>query len=128
MKTKQSNKAPAINSPEFAKLQAEWYAKLKQSGFEDAEVNEVYMHKYAGYFKAKNTPTEFQETQDFYYYATQKLQTGKFNSKLEYRIWEMFCDRVGSRETARRLKRLGYKRIGKDRVLETVRVLRERFK
>ena len=108
-------------------LTTEWYKKLEKSGFQDAEINNQYMHEYAGWFKAKHTPETFQEKQDYYLLLFQLLERGTFKNKKEKRIWEMHANAIGVRGIAKTITRLYGKKHSKNKIVKLLKTIKERF-
>lgn len=48
-----------FKSPSFKKLQAKWYKKIKDKGFEDIEKDEIYLNSFSGDFSL--VPDELSE-------------------------------------------------------------------
>lgn len=79
-------------SPEFKKLQREWYRKLKKSGFEDAEQDEVNLNQWSTYIKHRHTPSEFQAQQEYFQLAGQFLHNYRFLDDRDKQIWTLHSE------------------------------------
>lgn len=106
----------------FLRLQTKWYAKLKKSGFSDIEKQgdstALLSNKGNGYSKLARHPYNFEETQNFYRLAAWFLHEFKFESKIDRRIWELFCEGlsirlIGLDKKVRLSKRAVHRRLQK---------------
>lgn len=83
-------------SKEYVKLQKEWYAKLKESGFKDIE----YTREVDGqtfnrvlFSDSRRMKAEDYLTQEAYWHrARSYYHRGSFDSHLQYGIWEHYCE------------------------------------
>lgn len=97
-------------SKQFKELKAQWYKKLKDKGFKDAELNNGDLRLYhADYFALKNEPTIFEAKETYYRFAGQFLHSHKFNSKLEQAIWEHHSEGHGVRQILVFVRKKGFK-------------------
>ncbi len=81
------------NSKEFKKLQAKWYKKLKNSGFEDIEDTKGYLKEWSSkYLKKSNGGVKAKAKEEYYRLTGQFLYDHKFESPLEKRIWRMHAE------------------------------------
>lgn len=113
-------KKKQLNLKQLTKV---WYAKLKKSGFVEAEdtnsVNE-FMKQWDDYhFRSMHSPEKFQEIQDYYQLATEFLGVHEFNDKQERNIWQLHADGFSIRQTATKL------RLQKDKVHKILRRLKK---
>lgn len=110
----------------FLKLQAEWYLKIKQSGFEDIEdvksPNEFIKVWHSSYFQTRYSPNEFEEKREYYDRARafledqmQGLEYILFGKQLERTIWELHSEGLSLREIAREVG------VNKDKVQNIVK-------
>lgn len=109
-------------------LLAQWYKKLKESGFDDAEQDEVYMKQSALWFRAKHNVRTFNEKQDFHLKLSHLLETASFKNKKEKLIWEMHANARGIREIARAVSKLYGKRHTKSDIHGRLLAIKKRFK
>lgn len=78
-----------MKSKEFKKLQAEWYAKLRESGFKDCEDDRENLHRYT-------KVVEVNEEREYYYRACAWfLHDHRWRSPQMRRIWELHCQGIG---------------------------------
>jgi hypothetical protein len=95
-------------SPEgddFIQLQRQWYAKLKRSGFVDAESDRGILKDWPGKRLMRDyTPQRFKEKQEYYRFASQLIWEHKFQNKLEQNIWYLHCDGYSLREISEELR------------------------
>lgn len=103
---------PQYQSKAFKRLQARWYKKLKDTGFEDAEDTKSerqYMKAWHGsYFQARYTEDEFESKKQYYdraraFLAEQFGNVPFFVRPTEATIWELHSDGMGYRDIARQL-------------------------
>lgn len=117
--------------PKFEALKRKWYAKLKRSGFEDIEQDEVYLKKYTGqvsgvdgtgvvknggYYEiglppgsitwdfAKQDGIRPEALAEYYRWATHQLNEFKFKTKKDYKIWKLHTEGLSIRQIARACK------------------------
>lgn len=85
-------------SNEFKKLKKLWYQKLKEIGFEDVEQNpdsnkEPYLKEWhSHYFQGRHNPAGFLIQREYYYRASQFLNSYNFESELERNIWALHAN------------------------------------
>lgn len=116
------------NSPEFKKLQKEWYAKAKESGFDDIEQEDgnlkVWSHQF---FKVRHNQTLFEAKQEYYRLAGQFLHSHKFADDVEKKIWEYHAtDATSIRDIVKELANIGVK-TNKNKVNAILRNLSEQM-
>lgn len=101
-----------IKSKSFKKLQSIWYRKLKRSGFNDIEQDEIYLKQYAG-IREPNIDensgipaNNIGNTRKYNYYRNCREHLGnhEFKTKWDRRVFEMHSEGVGIREIAKKLK------------------------
>ena len=117
----------------LSKAKIVWYKKLKDSGFEDIERDELYLKRYSGSLnesgKEKLSYTKrrlhWESTGDYYSMAAKFLHDYKFTSNLEKVIWEYHAEGMSMRNIAKTLKKLKLKKfnINKDKVNSIVKPL-----
>ncbi len=71
-----------FKSPEFKKLQKEWYKKLAKSGFVDIEQNEYELKN-----PATGAPFTAEETIQYYKLASAYLENTDFETLNEKLVW-----------------------------------------
>lgn len=127
----QKNKKRAPKAESFADIQKKWYAKLKKSGFEDAERPE------GDRFALKN-PSEackrdivikdYYAKLEYYSMARKFIHDYKFESNLEKVIWEYHSEGVSVRNIAKLLKKVKVMKPNKDNVALIVARLADEMK
>ena len=91
--------------PEFKSLQEEWYAKLSDEGFIDTEtIRDI---------RSNSVNQQVFTVNDQWAVYNDKcrayLSSGKIVDAVDFRIFELHCDGISERETARLLTQEGYK-------------------
>ncbi len=87
---KNSSADPTKVTPEqFKSLQAKWYRKLEESGFQDIEKDDQIVRWDSFFFKAEYTPERFNEKKSYFEKAQNFLGCGVFIDDTERRIWEL---------------------------------------
>lgn len=109
-------------SKKFLKLNEKWAKKLKRSGFEDAEEfnspNEMMKQHHNHHFLERNKHLPIAETVEYYESCKELLNTREFKTRLERRVWELYCEGFGGRYIAKTLRKKEWpvKKIIKDLV------------
>lgn len=82
---------------QFLKLQAAWYAKADKAGFKDIESPDgKYLKQWdSHWFKARYTPQQFKDKQNYWQMCRDFLHQYKFKSERDRRIWELYTDGHG---------------------------------
>lgn len=98
-----------MQSPKDLKeLQAFWYRKLKELGFEDIEnvalSDRPLIQWHAHYFQQRHTSLGFSQQEEYYRLAAIWLHDHTFKTKTDKRIWELHAQGVGYRGIAKALK------------------------
>lgn len=92
----------------FKALQAKWYKRLADSGFQDIEQanspDEMLKRWDSHYFRRSIKGQQFESTQEYYYRATQWLEEYAFKNKTHKNIWTLHTEGVSLRGIARKLK------------------------
>lgn len=101
---KKPQKQPVTN--DYQSLKTVWYAKLKKSGFKDAEKNEHRLKQWSSKFKAPNIRNSWDSKHEYYSMARQFLNNYKFESNLEKAIWEYHVEGISYRNIAKLLKKV----------------------
>lgn len=71
-------------------LRAEWYRKLKESGFKDIEDYEGYLIHEGD--PRSNKLKDWRDHQEYYSLACEYLNSGEFEAELDKQVWELFCE------------------------------------
>lgn len=113
-------------TPSYTELKKIWYKKLEKSGFKDVERNDKHenLKQYDApwfYHYASKNPEVMIAKQEYFYNATQMLQTGMFENATEKEIWALHSDGKSLRAIA---KEVGF---NKDNVHAIVKKLQSRF-
>ncbi len=99
------------NSKEFIQLQTEWYKKLAQSGFEDAEDFSAEYGNYNNPYitrSCKDLAKKYnKETFQHYQYCRDFLSSGRFASKTDETIWAFYTSGDSLRTIAEKLSHIG---------------------
>lgn len=95
--------------PKFQKLQAKWYKKLKDKGFEDIEQDEARLKKWSETFFTRGDLSQSNVTivtakLDYYHMCRHFLNEYKFKNKTEKIMFEMHTEGLGVRVIAKKLK------------------------
>lgn len=94
------------NSKEFKKLQKEWDAKLKNSGFDDAEQRDGRLKVWHNhYFTNRHSPDQFITQEIYYRIATDLLTEYKFANDKEKLIWRLHAEGLPYREIYKKMTR-----------------------
>lgn len=92
------------DAKEFKELQATWYKKLEESGFDDAENQKngiSYLRSWhSTYFQTKHSPDRFQAKEVYYQIASRMLHTHPFPSVFEECVWMLHVEGTSLREIA----------------------------
>ncbi len=105
-------KRPRPLTPEikFKQLQKKWYAKLKDTGFNDIEYKGDYIESAVPKpLRGKGTatvPDKFYQslTEEYYTLCSQFLNDFKFERPFDKRVWELHTEGFSIREIATSLK------------------------
>lgn len=110
-----TKKLPPSNpqSKSFKKLQATWYAKLKDEGFEDIERSEDMLKVWSTTFTMavpnSSTPIQLAAKESYYRFATHFLNEYKFEKDRDKVIWEYHSNGISMRNIAELLKKVNIK-------------------
>lgn len=92
---------------EFEKLQALWYAKLKEEGFEDCEQDEHYMKvASANIFRHNRSEQAINARSEYYRLAEHFLNEYSFKDATEKLMWKLHSKGAGKCKIARKLKQV----------------------
>lgn len=78
-----------MNQQHFRSLQRFWDHKLKKSGFRDIENRRGDLVDSNWVRQSAKDPICFEAKEEYFYQATQFLNTYAFKNKIEKKIWEM---------------------------------------
>ncbi len=99
-----------MGSKQFKSLQAKWYRKLKEMGFEDIEKIEEMVRFHGLDFQTQYSPSQFKEKQTYYAEAKELLNQDIFLDSVERRIWALHTMGYSIRRIVGVLKCEGTKR------------------
>ena len=135
---KQKKKQLSYKTQEFLELKKEWYAHLKNLGFEDIEEDYKDSSKTclkrwdSFYFTAKShgshTIDLFQSKRDYYYYAYQFLNEAEFETETQKKIWELHAQAISIRDISKYMLENFTLKISRDRVWKILKPLQESLK
>jgi hypothetical protein len=95
------------NCPQCRALRKSWYAKLKNEGFEDVELEQrTTDHKETLdliYRKDFHSSLTFQAKTSYFLWANQMLNCGNFDSFRDKMIWEYYAEGLSHREISKRV-------------------------
>lgn len=101
---------PPPKDKDLKSLQAEWYAKLKDEGFDDIEQDEEHLKAWHSHmFKAQYSTEAFTAKESYYRAAGKFLHDYRFRTLLERAIWELHANGTTIMAITDSLKGLGYK-------------------
>jgi hypothetical protein len=90
-----------LKNNNFKQLQAKWYKKLKDSGFEDAESSESHLKKWSNCFTREvQTDEQLLAKREYYRMAENFLTTYKFKTRLDQVIWDYHSNGMSARNIA----------------------------
>ena len=95
------------NQDSYRKLKQIWYKKLKNSGFNDIESERFPDKEFKGgstnwkFNSAWTTAYSMQQKQDYYYLATDFMNTYTFDSKVHEAIWAYHAEGLSMRGIAK---------------------------
>jgi len=117
MSTKKTNKRPktAHTQESFAKLQRQWYAKLKKTGFNDIEWygSERDASKANNYLKQdtyQTTRTSKPGNAEYYRIMTNYWTHTEWQNPLHSKVFELHCDGMSLRNIATAVNKMNYKK------------------
>lgn len=108
---------------EFKALQKQWYARLKEEDFQDAENAKGHLRKESSHFTKKEIVAKFESTRTYFYNTTQFLNYHEFANEYEKVVWDYHSNGMSSREIATTLRKAGLK-SNYDKVQHIIRRLR----
>lgn len=100
---------------DFKKLQKEWYAKLKESGFKDIENpddQDAPLNSIEGSSEFSKRIARWSKDlrREYFRDAESFLETGFFDSQKEEMIWRLHSTGISIRKTIRFLSEAGFKK------------------
>lgn len=113
---------PAVAQPNdklLQKLQKEWYAKLRESGFKDIEQADGNLKIWSRFFKGKLDTLQGEAKAQYFRAAGQFLHSHQFASEYDKTIWDMHANGISGRSIARQL------RVNKNTVFELLEALKK---
>lgn len=96
------------DSPKFRKLKEKWYQKIKKKGFVDIEnerqdlIDHQSVYDFSQRIGFKNLIME--SIRDYYYWASDMIMEGKFESAIDRKIWVLHSLGRSSREIGASVK------------------------
>lgn len=109
------------NSKEFKDLQAKWYKKLKDSGFEDCEQDPDNLKFWsAQFFKSRYNDILSPAKAQYYRLAGHFLHSYPFADENEKICWSLHSNGVSMREITDHFKELGNKTYYLSRVQKVI--------
>lgn len=94
----------------LAKLQKEWYAKLKENGFHDIEDRKGGVGRGAPRI-TNQSPLQIEVIEQYYSMARNFLIDGKFDTDLDKTIWSYHSEGISARDISSTLKSSGVKKL-----------------
>ncbi len=110
---------------DFQQLKDTWYAKLKDSGFEDAEANEHSLKSWCTQFSRERSLKSYKAKAEYYYRAEHFLNSHKFASAFDRIVWEYHTNGLSIRDIVNTLKKTKNKKATRDIVWRTIGTLNE---
>lgn len=117
-----------MGSKTFKDLQAKWYRKIKENGFQDIEKNEEIVRFHGQDFQTQYTPAQFTEKERYFQEAYSLLESDIFLNDLERRIWQLHCVGLSIRKIVVELNREGFKIKSNPSEKDTVNKIINEFK
>lgn len=94
-----------FETPEFKKLQQQWYKKLEKSGFDEQEQADGNLKKWSSYFKNTHSdPSKFWAKEEYFRLAGQFLWSNTWESKYDRLVWELHSDGLSNNAVMKALK------------------------
>lgn len=116
---------------ELERLQAVWYKKLKESGFDDIEHADGSINSAVPYALRQNDATtqlRAQAIQDYYCMTQHFLNDHVFDNETDKIIWEYYTHGLSYRDIAKLLKTAGIAKISRDIVWRKIKKLEDTMK
>jgi len=120
-------------SNNLKQLTAQWYKKLKDSGFEDIEQDEAHLKRWSRSFMVEQrtayaSGSKANVKEEYYRLAGQFNHEHKFECEVDRIIWEYHADGIAYRKIVIRLKNDHGIRKASTQVQNTVERLRKEMK
>lgn len=112
-----------MDQQKFRQLRDKWYAKLKEKGFEDIEntkMNSPELKKFDRVVFKKVSASEYESRTKYYSNCSEILNTYKFKSKLEEKIWALHSEGLSLREIEKEIKG----KLKKDWINQTIHTIK----
>lgn len=77
-----------VKTPDFKKLQREWYDKLQDEGFTDIESTEWKLKRYDSHYFSQLETGKIQTTQEYYSRCEKFLKRRRWKYKSDRVIWK----------------------------------------
>jgi hypothetical protein len=94
-------KLPLFDSPEYKRLEEEWYAKAQLSGFIDEENTKRKDRPLKSWHDSKfknQCPLTKEVTEEYYERAIELLRNHHFETQTQKAIWALHCQGLSERE------------------------------
>lgn len=125
--------AQKLSNLQFKTLQAEWYLKIKDKGFEDIEdtnsPKEFLKTWHSTYFKVSKRQSDYLTKEEYYYQAEQFLSEYQglplfFREQIHEEAWHLHSQGYSLRKIADHIKAKGI-RTNKDEINKLIVLLRK---
>lgn len=108
---------------DFKKLKAEWYSKLKDSGFKDIEKKSGQLTRGAPRLDDR-AQVQVEAIESYYRMARIFLIEYKFEDEIQKTVWELHSEGVSTRDISDILtNQLQYTKCGKSKIIQMVKKL-----
>lgn len=108
----------------YEELRDEWYAKLKDGGFQDIEDKQGRILEWSSRFAAKHDQVDMDAKLAYAQMADRFLDEYKFDTELEKTIWAYHANAISVRDIAVMLQKVGIN-YHKDKVHGVVKKLKK---
>lgn len=116
----------SFKTKEFKQLKDKWYKKLAKAGFTDIEQDEDNLHKWDSFrFIGDRTKSNYQYNPEYFTLASLFLDSHKFKTSRDLKIWTLHAEGKTIREIVKILKEKRIKSCRAWVVFSTVKRLRE---
>jgi hypothetical protein len=116
---------------ELKKLQRDWYKKLKRDGFQDIEQPDgnlkVWSQSLNNDRHLGRHTSRRQAHAEYYYYANQWLNEGKFDLRLDKIIWEYHSNGISMRGISKLLKQTKVCILSRTSVYNIIKDIRQKM-
>lgn len=114
-----------FKTKKFQDLFKEWNKKLEEAGHEEIENFNLPIPTlklfHATEFRKKALKKDLDQQRDTYLVASHLLNTYKFLNEDHRRVWELYCDGISARETAKIINKKGFKKDAIRAILTTIK-------